>query len=63
MALGARPRDIMSLVLGEGLGLTVAGLGLGLAVSVAVTFGPNGGVPVAVATLLKLVRTFRNTQV
>ncbi len=28
------------------------------AVSLAVTFGPDGGVPVAVATLLKFARTF-----
>ena len=32
------------------------------AVSVAVTFGPVGGVPVAVATLLKFARTFRLVQ-
>ena len=32
------------------------------AVSVAVTLGPDGGVPVAVATLSKLFRTFRSTQ-
>jgi putative ABC transport system permease protein len=65
MALGATPRDIMSLVLGEGLGLTVAGLGLGLAASVAVTrlmasllFGVSATDPVAFAgALLVLVAT------
>jgi putative ABC transport system permease protein len=37
MALGAGPREILRLVLGEGLGLTAAGLGLGLAMSLAAT--------------------------
>ncbi|HEV7498562.1 MAG TPA: FtsX-like permease family protein, partial [Vicinamibacteria bacterium] len=37
MALGAGPRDIMGIVLGEGMGLTLAGLGLGLAASLAFT--------------------------
>ena len=39
--------------LGGGNGLALTG-----AVSLAVTFGPDGGVPAAVATLLKLPRTF-----
>jgi putative ABC transport system permease protein len=65
MALGAGPREILRLVLGEGLGLTLAGLGLGLAVSLAVTrlmagllFGVSATDPVAFGgALLVLVAT------
>lgn len=37
MALGARPLDIMSLVIGQGMKLTVIGIGLGTTISVALT--------------------------
>jgi putative ABC transport system permease protein len=37
VALGAGPREILGIVLGEGLGLTVAGMGIGLVASLALT--------------------------
>lgn len=37
MALGARPRDIERLVVGEGMWLALLGLGLGLGLSFAIT--------------------------
>jgi predicted permease len=37
MALGAQPRDILSLVLGQGLGPAVAGVGIGIVAALALT--------------------------
>jgi putative ABC transport system permease protein len=42
MALGARPRDILWMVVGQGLGLTAVGLAIGLVLSVAVGFVLTG---------------------
>ena len=65
MALGARPRDILKMVVGHGLGLTLAGIGLGLVASFALTrvvsgllYGVSASDPLtysAVAVLLAAV--------
>lgn len=65
-ALGATPRNILSLIVGHGARLAVAGLALGLFGSFALTrtlrallfgIGPNDPMTIAVATLLLLITT------
>jgi putative ABC transport system permease protein len=62
VALGARPRDVLRLVLGRGLGLAAAGIALGLAGGMALTrvissllFGVGARDPVTFATTAALL--------
>lgn len=62
IALGARPRDIFSLVVGQGLRLAVVGVAIGLAASLAVgrlleslLFGVSATDPVTLVTITLLL--------
>jgi putative ABC transport system permease protein len=62
IALGARPRDVLRLVLGRGLGLAGAGIALGLAGGLAVTrvissllFGVGARDPLTFASVAALL--------
>jgi putative ABC transport system permease protein len=59
IALGARPRDVLTMVLGQGLRTTLAGIGFGLAASLALTramrsllFGITATDPVTFAAVI-----------
>jgi putative ABC transport system permease protein len=64
LALGARPRDIMSMVLGEGLRLALAGVAIGLLVATVSTkllgtlvFGITTGDPITYGSVIAAVVT------